>query len=119
MPDFTKNAKQDPFFHLVGTHSLDDKNMTYFEHMFIDVCDGDLIAGILLAKIIYWFSPCCKLGRIRTADERNGRPCLIRKASDWWMECRFTKKRYMRALDLLKQKEFVETEIHFNPSGKK
>jgi hypothetical protein len=67
---------------------------------YVDLAQGDLIAGILLSQIIYWHLP-TKIGTDKLMIERDGEKWLAKKRADWWEECRITPKQYDRAVAIL------------------
>ncbi|MFC2019302.1 DnaD domain protein [Chloroflexota bacterium] len=75
---------------------------------YIDVA-GDLVAGILLSQIIYWFLPANGMSRLKV--EHDGMRWLAKKRTDWWAECRITPKQYDRAIGRLRGKGLVETVV--------
>ena len=68
---------------------------------------GDLIAGILLDRIIYMLSPESdgKTERI----ERDGYTWIARRRADWKDEIRISAKQYDRAAKILERKGFIVT----------
>jgi hypothetical protein len=68
---------------------------------------GDLIAGILLDRIIYLLSPesDAKTERI----ERDGYTWIARRRADWKDEIRISAKQYDRAARILERKGFIVT----------
>lgn len=100
------------FDHLSTFESLD---FTSYKHIYVDVCDGDICAGILLARIIYWFGKSKETKKLRTGAAINGRPCLIKTRKDWWDECRISERVYDRCLKILIEKGYVISEIHKSP----
>jgi hypothetical protein len=74
---------------------------------YVDLCD-DLVAGIVLSQIVYWFRP-DRSGKSKLTIEISGKLWLAKKREDWWEECRIMPKRADRALALLKEKGIIET----------
>lgn len=72
---------------------------------YIDLA-GDLVAGILLSQIIYWFLPSDRGSKLRV--EREGRYWLAKQRTDWWAECRISAKQFDRALSVLVTGGLVE-----------
>lgn len=70
----------------------------------------DLITGILLSQIIYWFLP-GKNGRPRVTIEKQGRYWLAKKREDWWDECRITPKQFDRAIGILEETGIVKSKV--------
>ncbi len=74
------------------------------KRIYIDIA-GDLVAGILLSQIIYWFIPGEKGSKIKI--NRDSRMWLAKKREDWWNECRISPKQFDRAIKILENKELV------------
>jgi len=72
---------------------------------YIDIAD-DLVAGVLLSQIIYWFLPSNK-GTSKLCASLRGESCLAKNRNDWWNECRITGKQYDRAIKILKARGLV------------
>lgn len=73
--------------------------------IYIDVVD-DLVAGVLLSQIIYWFLP-GENGKSKLSQQYKDKLCLTKNRNDWWDECRITEKQYDRAIKILIQLELV------------
>ena len=84
-------------------------SFTCVNNLYVDMA-GDLVAGILLSRIVYWFSP-SKNGDPKLKVVKNGRLCLVKKATDWWEECRITETQYKRAIKILKDKGYITVDI--------
>jgi len=80
-----------------------------FRLVYFDIT-GDLVAGTLLAQIMYWFSR-SKNGQPRVEKFTNGRYWLAKKRSDWFEECRISAKQYDRAIAILEDRGFVSTKV--------
>ncbi len=65
---------------------------------YIDLA-GDLVAGVLLSQIIFWFLPSDKGSKLRV--EHEGIMWLAKHRADWWDECRITPKQFDRAIKML------------------
>ncbi len=75
---------------------------------------GDLIAGTLLDRIMYWFSA-DKNGRRRVRVVRDGYYWLVKKRTDWYDEIRISPKQYDRAAKILTEKGLIHTAVfHFS-----
>jgi len=81
-----------------------------FRRVYFDIA-GDLASGLVLAQIVYWFSP-AKDGRVRLRVQRNGRLWLVKRASDWWHEVRVKERTARRILQKLKSKGLLDVEVH-------
>ncbi|WP_165847689.1 hypothetical protein [Ammonifex thiophilus] len=73
----------------------------------IDVT-GDLVAGILLSRIIDRYLS----GESKELKPgRDGELWLVKGREEWWEECRITPKQFDRAVALLEQKGIVEKKV--------
>jgi hypothetical protein len=79
---------------------------------YIDLA-GDLLTGVLLSQIIYWFLP-GKRDKLRV--KREGKYWLAKGRKDWWNECRISAKQFDRSIKVLQKKGLVETRL-FKFSG--
>ena len=68
---------------------------------------GDLIAGILLDRIIYLLSP--EMDGKTERIERDGYTWIARRRADWKDEIRISAKQYDRAAKILERKGFIVT----------
>ncbi|WP_088110497.1 conserved phage C-terminal domain-containing protein [Bacillus wiedmannii] len=73
---------------------------------YVDIT-GDLIAGILLGQIVYWYMP-NEQGKSKLRVKKNGEFWLAKSREDWRNEIRITPKQYDRAIKILIEKGFVE-----------
>ncbi|MFB7121691.1 conserved phage C-terminal domain-containing protein [Bacillus tropicus] len=73
---------------------------------YVDIT-GDLIAGILLGQIVYWYMP-NEQGKSKLRVKKNGEFWLAKSREDWKEEIRITPKQYDRAIKILIEKGFVE-----------
>lgn len=77
---------------------------------YIDLA-GDLVTGILLSQIIYWYLP-SKRGESRLRiKRRDGKHWMAKGRRDWWDECRVTPKQFDRSIGILRAKGLVETRL--------
>ena len=77
--------------------------------IYIDIA-GDLVAGVLLSQIIFWFLP-NQEGKTKLRVEKEGELWLAKEREDWWDECRISVKQFDRAISLLQEKNLVEKRI--------
>jgi len=79
------------------------------KRIYIDVA-GDLITGVLLSQIVYYFLP-NKNGESKLRIIYEGKEWLAKRREDWWEECRITPKQFDRSIKILEEKGIVETKI--------
>ncbi|TCO69549.1 hypothetical protein [Marinisporobacter balticus] len=90
------------------------KDTIDFKKIYVDVA-GDLIAGLLLSQLIYWYLP-SKEGTTKLRVKKDGELWLAKSRTDWYEEIRISPKQYDRAIKILKEKNIVETQL-FKFSG--
>ncbi|GAA4703046.1 hypothetical protein [Brevibacillus fulvus] len=74
--------------------------------IYVDMAD-DLIAGILLSQIVYWFLP-DKEGRTKLRVKKDGVLWLAKSREDWWDECRIKPRQFDTAFKKLEEQGLVE-----------
>ncbi|HDR8110445.1 TPA: conserved phage C-terminal domain-containing protein [Bacillus cereus] len=75
---------------------------------YVDITE-DLIAGILLGQIVYWYMP-NEQGKSKLRVKKNGEFWLAKSREDWKDEIRITPKQYDRAIKILISKRLVEVQ---------
>lgn len=78
--------------------------------IYVDMAD-DLVAGILLSQIVYWFLP-DKQGRTKLRVEKDGHLWLVKGREDWWEECRIKPRQFDTAIAKLESKGLVEKKTY-------
>jgi len=76
---------------------------------YVDLAQGDLIAGILLSQIVFWHLPAKNGAADKLMVEKDGEKWLAKGRADWWDECRITPKQYDRAAAILEGIGVIET----------
>lgn len=77
---------------------------------YIDITE-DLTAGILLGQIVYWNLPNEK-GKSKLRVIKDGELWLAKGRSDWHDEIRIKPRQFDRAIEVLREKDFVETRLY-------
>lgn len=77
--------------------------------IYVDLVD-DLVTGLMLSQIAYWFRP-SKNGKSKLKIERDGKVWLAKSKKDWLEECAISERQCRRAIKLLVEKGFVQTQI--------
>ena len=108
-------------------NNMDEKSLALAEHSFatervslvlpyVDIA-GDLIAGLMLSQIMYWFSP-DKSGKSKIRIHKKDGEWIAKSRKDWYTELRISPKQCDRALDILENKKgLIKKAIHrFNGS---
>ncbi|WP_176052205.1 hypothetical protein [Paraburkholderia caribensis] len=78
---------------------------------YVDVMDGDLVAGLILSQICYWALPNPKTGKSKLTIGRNGKLWLAKTRAQWWDECRVDSKTAKRKLEKIAIKGIVELAV--------
>jgi hypothetical protein len=104
------------------THSEFDKFLQWeaasrdtvdFKKAYVDMAD-DLVAGLLLSQIVYWYLP-DKSGKSKLRVFKHGHWWLAKQRSDWWDEIRITPRQFDRACKVLVEKGLLVKEcFRFN-----
>lgn len=71
---------------------------------------GDLVAGVLLSQIIYWFLPTAR-GTNKVSIRIDDRLWLAKRREDWQEECCISPKQFDRAITILHEKSFVYLKV--------
>jgi len=82
-----------------------------FKKCYVDVSGGDIIAGLLLSQIIFWFLPSKNEGESKIKIYKEGKYWLAKKRTDWFEECRISAKQYDRAVKILSRFNFIYVKI--------
>jgi hypothetical protein len=85
-----------------------------FKKIYVDIA-GDLIAGLLLSQIIYWYLPGEK-GETKLRVLKQGYYWIAKERNDWWDEIRITPKQFDRASNILTRKGIIVKD-HFRFNG--
>lgn len=80
-----------------------------FKKLYVDIAD-DLIAGVLLSQIVFWFLP-NKHGDSKLRVNKEGHQWLVRGRDDWWEECRIKPRQYDSAIKKLVGRGVIATSI--------
>lgn len=77
---------------------------------YIDIADGDIIAGLLLSRIIWLTDPFSKYNK-SLHYLPDGTMGIVKGRHEWWDECRITPKQFDRAIKILVKVGLVTTVI--------
>jgi len=89
------------------------------KRLYIDMA-GDLVSGVLLSQILYWYLPAGSGNDMRMVVNGCGvrheeKWWLVKKREDWWEECRITPKQFDRSSDVLIKKDYISIKrFHFH-----
>jgi len=86
-----------------------DRDAIKVKRIYVDIAE-DLIAGILLSQIVYWYLPSKRDGHTKLRVRKDGELWLAKGRDEWWDECRITPRQFDRAIGILVDKGIVEKE---------
>jgi len=78
-----------------------------FKKIYVDMAD-DLIAGLLLSQIVYWYLPSKANKRTKLRVEKEGVLWLAKGRDDWFNECRIKPRQFDTAIKKLIDQGLVE-----------
>jgi hypothetical protein len=86
-----------------------------FKKAYVDMA-GDVIAGLLLSQIVYWYLPGAA-GQTKLRVEKDGKRWLVKSREEWWEECRLTPREVDRARKVLEGNGLIQVRLYkFNGS---
>lgn len=71
-----------------------------FKRIYVDMA-GDLVAGLMLSQLVYWYLLPDQKGRSRLRVRRDGHLWVAKNRDKWWDEIRITPKQADRAIKVL------------------
>jgi hypothetical protein len=87
------------------------KDTIDFKRAYVDVV-GDVLAGLVLAELIYWHLPSKKTGAAKMKVRRGDHHWIACNRADWWERTRLTARQFDAALKLLTDASIVIKEVH-------
>lgn len=81
-----------------------------FKKIYVDIA-GDLIAGLMLSQIIFWYLP-DKYGNSKMRVKKDGYDWIAKSNSEWYDEIRITEWQAPRALNILEEKGIIEKKLY-------
>lgn len=87
----------------------DSDGLTLVRNAYVDMA-GDLTAGVMLSRLVYWHS-LSKEGKRRLKVQKNGKYWIVKGYSDWHEECRISKDQAKRAVKKLLSRGLIETQV--------
>lgn len=88
---------------------LNARRGIFLDLTYIDIT-GDIICGVLLSQLVYWFSDDEK-GNSKLRVKKENRYWLAKSKNEWYEETRLSKKQLERAEKILKQMGIIEVKI--------
>ena len=88
---------------------LNARRGIFLDLTYIDIT-GDIICGVLLSQLVYWFSNDDN-GKSKLRVRKNGRYWLAKSKSEWYEETRLSRKQIERAEKILKQMGIIEVKV--------
>ena len=81
-----------------------------FKTIYVDMAD-DLIAGLLLSQIVYWYLP-SKKGGSKLRVFKDGYYWIAKARHDWWDEIRVKTRQIDRAIAILEEKGIIVSHLY-------
>jgi len=81
-----------------------------FKMIYVDMA-GDLVAGLLLSQIIYWYLP-SKKGQSKLRVFKDGFYWIAKARHEWWDEIRLKPRQIDRAVAILEKKGIIATHLY-------
>jgi hypothetical protein len=82
-----------------------------FKKTYVDMAD-DLVTGVLLSQIVYWYLPSKKDGRSKLRVYKDGHYWIAKARKDWRDEIGTSPKQVDRALKILEEKGIIVTALY-------
>jgi hypothetical protein len=79
--------------------------------IYIDVAGGDLIAGLMLSQIIYWYLPDKTGQKDKLRVFHDNENWIAKTYKDWWNEIRISKSQAERAIRILVNRGIIEKKV--------
>jgi hypothetical protein len=77
-----------------------------FKRIYVDMA-GDLVAGLMLSQLVYWYLLPNRKGESKLRVHRDGHWWVAKQRDDWWDEIRLSPKRVDRAIRILVDRGLV------------
>lgn len=81
-----------------------------FKKVYVDVAEGDVLAGLLLSEIVYWHLP-SRNGQSRLRVWHEKKQWIAVRRFDWWERTRLTPRQADRTLATLEALGLIETNV--------
>ena len=85
------------------------KDTIDFKKVYVDMA-GDLLAGLLLSQIVFWYLP-TKDGGNKLRIQREGEYWIAKRREDWWDEVRLAPREVDKSLEKLRAAGIIETRV--------
>lgn len=112
MSNGTQHSKAMQDWNTYQSVMAQEKHKINFQVAFVDMLDGNHLAALLLSQIVYWHLPDKSGGLTKLRVKKKGKLWLVKQRKDWWTEIRMNVRQVDRAMKVLKEKGYIEAEIH-------
>jgi hypothetical protein len=83
-----------------------------FKKIYVDMVDGDVLAGLMLSSIMFWYIPTKRTKRNKLRFKKYGYKWIVSSYKDWWERCRLSEERARRAMKVLVDKGLIVKQVH-------
>ena len=90
---------------------LQSRDIIDFKKIYVDMT-GDLVAGLLLSELVYWYLPSKKGQENKLRVHRDDKYWIACKRIDWWERTRLSPKQIDRAVKIMEQLSIVESAVY-------
>jgi hypothetical protein len=81
-----------------------------FKKIYVDMCDGEIIDGLILSELTFWHLP-NKHGESKLRVCKDGKMWIAVSLSEWWDRARITSDQAFRAIERLCAKDIVVKQV--------
>jgi hypothetical protein len=81
-----------------------------FKKAYVDMT-GDVLAGLVLSEIIYWYLPSKESEKNKLRVKRDGYNWIACRRSDWWERTRITPRQMDRIFTILAQQNIITKDV--------
>ena len=101
--------KADPWLEFLKWEQI-SRDTIDFKTIYVDMAD-DLIAGLLLSQIVYWYLP-DKKGQSKLRVFKDGYYWIAKTRTEWWDEIRVKARQIDRALKILEKRGIIVSHLY-------
>ena len=87
-------------FALLMAQEREEKDIISFKRIFVKMCQGDTLAGLLLSQIVFWHTP-NKQGKSKLRIYRDGEYWIAKTREEWEQDTTINARRVDRLIDKL------------------
>jgi len=109
--DLAQISQSDLIVGVLATIQEKSKDDVSVAKIYIDICDGDWVAGAILDELIFWTIPKKGTRKTKLRVWKNGKLWLVCSRSEWWDRKRIKERQADRGIAKLIEMKLVEKTI--------